>query len=503
MKKIFRAAIASACMLGATGVNAGPADDTLYAAFQNQLPTLDRYYSGGREGYLMGLLASDALVYRNPETLEFEPLLATKWTQVDELTYDFDLREGVKFHNGDDFTAADVVYTMKFLTDPQSKIFNPDVVSWVASTEELSPHKVRIKTKSPVPLLLSYLIQLPILPAKYHAEKGKDGYGMAPVGTGPYKISRSGGNTITLERNDNYFTGGPKSVPAIRNLVYKIIPDVNTQIAELIAGRIDWAYYIPQEQASRLAQMPQLKVTNAETFRIAFLTLDAAGTSDPNSPLKDIRVREAINYAIDAPAIAGSLIGPSSTPLRSACLPSQFGCETDVKQFGYDPAKAKELLAQAGYPDGFDIDIYAYRSRPVADAILGYLRAVGIRGNLKWMQYSAVVKARRDGQTPIVIDDHGSSGINDVGYLMHFFFGDSRDDQYKDKEVIDLIKAASTTTDQDFRKTAFGTVLRRIAEQAYWKPLFTMPVNYVENARVNVPVPRDENVEFWRSTWVK
>lgn len=125
MKAFFRAAALSAGLLTSLGANAGPSDDTLYAAFQNQLPTLDRYYSGGREGYLMGLLVGDALVYRNPNTLQFEPLLATSWKQVDTLIYEFELREGVKFHNGDPFTAADVVYTMDFLTNRRARSSTP------------------------------------------------------------------------------------------------------------------------------------------------------------------------------------------------------------------------------------------------------------------------------------------------------------------------------------------------------------------------------------------
>lgn len=352
-----------------------------------------------------------------------------------------------------------------------------------------------------MPLIFSFLIQLPILPAKYHGQVGKDGYGQAPIGTGPYKVSKGQSNTIMLERNDDYFTGGPKNKPHIARLVYRIIPDVNTQIAELISGRVDWAYYIPQEQAERLSKMPQLRVTNADTLRIGFLTMDAAGVSDPNSPLKDVRVRQAINHAIDAATVGRTLVGPSSKAIPAACLPSHYGCTGEVRQYAFDPAKAKALLAEAGYPDGFAIDVYAYRSRPAADAILGYLRNVGIRGNLKWMQYSAVVKARRDGQAPMVIDDHGNSGINDIGYIMHFFFGGTADDQSRDKELSGMIHAAGSTTDQDFRKANFSKILKRIADNAYWKPLFTMPINYVENAKLSIPIPRDENVEFWRATW--
>ena len=109
-------------------------------------------------------------------------------------------------------------------------------------------------------------------------------------------------------------------------------------------------------------------------MRIAFLTLDASGFSDPKSPLKDLRVRQALNYAIDRKAIAEKLVGGSSTVINSACTPSQFGCTNDVTQYRYDIAKAKALMGEAGFSNGFDIDIYGYRSQPVAAAIIGYLR---------------------------------------------------------------------------------------------------------------------------------
>ncbi len=480
---------------------ADKANDTLVAAFQAKLPSLDRYHAPGREGFLLGLLAYDALVYRDPNTFEVKPLLATAWRQIDEKTWEFDLRDGVKFHNGDPMTAEDVAYSLTYAADPDNRVFNRMTGGWIDHVEVVGPLKVRVIGKQVTPLAIEYIIQLPIVPKKYRESVGIQGFAEKPVGTGPYKIVSSNGNDITFERNDDYFEGGGKSKPAIKTLIYRAIPDVNTQVAELISGGIDWAYYIPADQAEKLKRMPMVDVINAETFRIGFLTLDAAGLSDPNSPLKNVKVRQAIAHAIDREAIAKRLVGGASKSVPSACTPSQYGCEPDVAQYAYDVAKAKALMAEAGFANGFDIDIYGYRSRPVAEAIIGYLNAIGIRPNLHWLQYSAVIQARRDHKTPIVIDDYGSAGVNDVGGILPFFFAESPDDQSRDPVVTEAVKEAGAIADQDKRKALYSKALKQIADQAYWVPMFSMPVNYVMSKTADVPVPADENVEFWRATW--
>ncbi|WP_457660813.1 ABC transporter substrate-binding protein [Sinorhizobium medicae] len=195
------------------------------------------------------------------------------------------------------------------------------------------------------------------------------------------------------------------------------------------------------------------------------------------------------------------MIGGSAEPIRSACNPIQFGCEQDVKDYAYEPQRAKQLLAEAGFADGFDIDIYGFRSRPVAEAIVGYLGAVGIRANLVWQQYSAVVQQRRDRKAALVIDDFGSSGIADAGAPTKFYFNGAPDDQSRDAEVDAWLEEAGSTNDADSRKQAFSAAFKRIADQAYWTPLFTMPINYVMSAELEGPVPKDENVEFWKYHW--
>jgi peptide/nickel transport system substrate-binding protein len=480
---------------------AGKADDTLNVGFRLQLQSLDTYYSPGREGFLLGFWVYDGLTYRDPNTFEFEPLLATAWRQVDDLTLEFDIRKGVKFHNGATLTAEDVAYTLNFMSKPENKVFNQVTVSWIDSVAVVGTDKVRIKAKRVTPMAMQYVAQLSIYPAEYYHSVGKEGMATKPVGTGPFKAEPGPNNTVVFTRFDDYFADSPKGKAGVKRMVYKTIPDVNTQVAELMTGGLDWAYYIPDDQADRLKRVPKLKVVNAETFRVAYLTLDAAGKTNANSPLKDLRVRQAINYAIDRESIVKNLMGGSSRVINSVCYPKQFGCTQDVAIYNYDVAKAKALLAEAGQSGGFTIDLLGYRNRQVAEAIIGNLRAVGITANLQWLQYPAAVQKRRANDAPMIVDDWGSSSINDVAAMLPPFFEGGPDDYSMDTEVTAAIVKGGSTNDNKAREEAYSFALKRIASQAYWVPLFTMPVNYVFGADLNLPVPSDEIPEFWRATW--
>jgi peptide/nickel transport system substrate-binding protein len=187
--------------------------------------------------------------------------------------------------------------------------------------------------------------------------------GMKPIGTGPFKAERGANSTVVYTRFDNYFEGSPKGQAHVAKMIYEAIPDPNTQMAELMTGKLDWAYQISDDQAERLKRSPNLHVVSADTFRVAFMSMDGAGKTSPDTPLKNELVRKAINYAINRDGNVKNLMRNGSRVINSPCHPVQFGCEQEVTSYKYDAQKAKALMQEAGYAGGFTVDILGYRNR--------------------------------------------------------------------------------------------------------------------------------------------
>lgn len=495
-------AILSSGALMPAPATAGKADDTLNIAWEREQPTLDYYFQNSREGIIVSRHVWDTLIYRDPNSGEFTGLLAESYEIVDDKTFDFTLREGVKFHNGADFTADDVVATIEFLIRPDSKKLITQPLEWIASVEKTGPMSVRFHAKETTPLALLYLAgDIPIYPKDYYAEVGPEGMGVKPVGTGPYMVTEvEPGKRIVFERNPNYFAGSPKGQPSIGKIIQRTIPDVNTQIIELASGKLDWIFKVPADQAEKLGSMGPLEVVAAATMRIGYLTFDAAGRSGDN-PFQDIRVRKAVAHAIDRQAIADNIVRGGSTVVHSACYPDQFGCTQDVTKYEFDVEKAKALLAEAGYPDGFTTPIYAYRDREYLEPMIGYLAEIGIKTDLRMGKYAATRDAIRGGQVPFAFMTWGSGSVPDVDAITTYFFGGGADDTYDDAEVQAWLKEGSSTMDNEARIAAYAKALGKIADQAYWVPLFTWPTNYAMTKDLDWTPTADEIPRFFTASW--
>jgi peptide/nickel transport system substrate-binding protein len=495
-------AVLAALVIVAGPVCAGKKDNTLNFAWKKELETLDRYYNTAREGMIVSRLVYDDLIYRNPETWKYEPLLATSWKWIDDVTIELELRQGVTFHNGEKFDADDVVYTINFVSNPDNKVLVQRNVSWIKNAEKLGEYKVRINLHKPFPAAMDYLAgNVPIYPNEYYAKVGPEGFGLKPVGAGPYKIVEvEQGKRIVFEAYENYYDGSSKGKPAIKRLVQRTIPEVTTMVAELITGGLDWIYMVPLDQAEKLEKMPNLKVIKAETMRIGFLQMDAAKRCEPN-PMQNVLVRKAVAHAIDREAIAKNLVGGQSRVVHSFCYPSQFGCTQDVAKYDYNPAKAKQLLAEAGYPDGFEIDFYGYRDRPYGEAIVGYLREVGIKANMSWLKYSALRDKTYADQTPFFMMTWGSYGVNDISNIAGHYFKFGNNDMARDEQVRDWLEAGDTSIDSAMRKDVYTKALQKIASEAYTLPLFTWVANYAFNKDLEFTPHPDAVPRFFLARW--
>ncbi len=512
-KTIGRLTVGAAALLaGMGGALAGKANDTFVWATSTEMGPPDLYYGNQREVLIISYAMCDTLLHRDPVSNEYKPLLAESWTWVDPVTLELTLRKGVKFHDGREFGAEDVAHTLNHVSRPDSGMQIRVIIDWIKNVEAVAPDKVRIHAKAPTPAALEFLSgTTPIYPRGHYdaapsvpAPDGKtrrDWGAVKPMCTGPYKLKdHRPGQSVTLEKNPQYFTGGPKGQPKIGTIVYRTIKDADTQVAELLTGGVDWIWGVPPENAKQLGAMPNVVVRSAATMRMSFLSLDAAGRTG-DTPLKDVRVRRAIFHAIDRDAIAKNLVGEGAVVQKSLCVPIQFGCETDVADYPYDPAKAKALLSEAGHGNGLAIPFYAYRDRPYSEAVLNYLRQAGFRPDLKFLQWQALRPLIIDGKTDMAHLTFGSNGILDVSASTSYYFRHSEDDYARDPEVRDWLAAADTSTDPAKRKELYAKALKKINENAYAVPLFIYGRTYAYNKDFDFPLTQDEMAHFYLASW--
>jgi peptide/nickel transport system substrate-binding protein len=489
-------------VLAATPAWAGRSDDTLRIAAEQIPESLDIYFNNVQTGSLIAHHVWDRLVERDPDTNEYRPSLATAWRWIDDRTLEFDLRQGVKFHNGAAFSADDVVYTVNYVVDPANRATSPQNLYWMARAEKITNDRVRIHLKAPFPAALEYLAgPIAIYPHDYYAAVGPRGMSEKPVGTGPYRVAEhQTSRRVRFEINRDYFAGSPRGKPSIGAIELRYIPDPDTQIAELLGGGIDWIYNLSQDQANRLTMNPEFTVVAGDTMRVAFLLLNSLAVT-PTSALKDVRVRRALAHAIDRASILNNLVGAGGRIVDTICYPSQFGCGGHATRYDYDPVRARALLAEAGFAGGIDTDLYAYRDRVQTEAIQGFLRAVGIRAELHYVQAPALRDALRQKKTSLTSVTWGSFGINDVSAIVSGFFKFQDDDVTQDPELRDLLETADTTNDPQRRRQLYARAFERISDQAYAIPLYTVPANYAFTKDLQFKPYPDQIPRFWLSRW--
>jgi peptide/nickel transport system substrate-binding protein len=329
----------------------------------------------------------DALVKPMPGNLA-TPSLAESWTvSPDGRAYEFKLREGLKFHNGDPFTAEDVKFSF---ARAKGKLLHEKV----KEVTVVSPARVRFTLHEPWPDFMNFYAGVVtgaswIVPKKYVEQVGADGFKKAPVGLGPYRfVSHTPGVELVMEAFEGYW----RKMPSVKRLVFKMVPESNTRVAMLKRGEVDVAYLLESPQAQEVRRDQSLKV--AFSGGIAVFFLDFLDMWDPKSPWADPRVRLAASLALDRRALSEAETLGASRPAGNF-VPRTFEFALPLEPHPYDPARAKKLLAEAGYPSGFDAGEF-HQLPPyfgLGEAIVGYLAAVGIRTKMRPMERAAYLSA--------------------------------------------------------------------------------------------------------------
>jgi len=325
----------------------------------------------------------DALVRPYPGQ-KMGPSLAESWEESEDgLTYEFKLRPGLKFHNGDPVTTEDVKFSFERYQGTGAQTLKDHV----REVEIVDPLVVRFRLKEPWPDFMTFYGTTAtaagiVVPKRYLTEVGEDGFKKHPIGAGPYKfVSSKPGVEVVLEADSGYW----RRVPAIKTLVMRSIPDATTRALTLKTGEADIAYALDGTAAEGIKDDPSIKIVATKHASINWIEMTEQW--DPKSTWHDKRLRLAVNYALDRQAIneVGCL---GFCPPAGVIVPRVMDYALQIEPMPYDPAKAKQLLAEAGYPNGIDAgEFAAIPGFPtIAEAVMNYLNAAGIRVRLKQME---------------------------------------------------------------------------------------------------------------------
>lgn len=335
---------------------------------------------------------ADPLMRMNYETNELEPALAVSWERIDDTTLEVKLREGVTFQNGEPLNADAVKYSFERALNPDLALSVISRVRNITDVEVVDDYTVRFTTDAPDPILDQRLTVVNIVPPDYIEEVGEEEFAISPIGTGAFRLVEH------IPQQEMIFEAWPDSwrrAPALQRLIIRPIPDDAARLSALRAGDIDLAYGVPPDQigATQDAGFEIVSAVKGYVFAVRITYVDC------DCPFEDVRVRQALQYAIDKQAIAEQLFGGFTEPAPGQhLLPFAFGYNPDVEMYPYDPDKARDLLTEAGYPDGFDTvfqttDGRGLLDKEVSEAVVGYLNDAGIRAKMEIIDSAQYVES--------------------------------------------------------------------------------------------------------------
>jgi peptide/nickel transport system substrate-binding protein len=476
----------------ASPASAQKAQNSLRLALNFPLPALSTYDFPIDEASVFSHEIYDSLVKYDEFKQKLVPALAKSWKQVDDMTLEFELRDDVRFHNGDRVESSDVKATIDYITDPKAKITYQARFTWMKEVEILSPTKFRIHSNEPTATGLNTIAYRVLIWNGKILGKLADraDYGRTSiVGTGPYKIVHLDTNKgVAVERNPNYNVVPDYKKPTIQRISAQPIPDRQTQSAEFMVGKIDVLRNVAPDVAKALAEGPGAEITYVDTADLFYLAMDSVGRSG-NKALSDIRVRRAISMAINRDEIIKHIVpgGHVAQKLDVDCFKTTIACSHTIPAPKYDPAEAKRLLAEAGYPDGFDLQYMVYTpNKPIGEAIAGELRKVGIRATIQLAEISLYRRLQGDGklQAWSVLFSTGSNP--DAGNIFSVLFGDAVMPYYKDDVIIDAMKRGEAEFDTNKRNLIYQRAFDRINEMHYHMPISSVPTVFVHSKDVKI-----------------
>lgn len=454
----------------------------------------------------------DGLVTRDTRSgVHLELAESLEW--LDDTTLRVKVREGVKFHNGDEMTADDVVFTFERIIN-ENAIEYPEphssprkgLITPLESIEKVDDYTVIMHFNAPWPPAMQLLVHQQIVPKAYIEEVGTEGFIKNPVGTGPFKFvaARDGLDEIEMERFDDYYGGSPELEPVgpacVDRVIFRVIPEASTRAAALLAGEVQIIQAVPSDMIGRLSESNNIVVKTAAGTQPKWVELNVG-----QPPFDDVRVRQALNYLIDKDLLIEEIYGGRAVALPGPLSPYNNFVNKNLQPYPYDPDKAIQLLAEAGWTDSngdgildkdgqpfsFTLDTLE-EHRGLAEAVANLLQDAGIDASVRFWEYSVIQQQLLAGERQAYLDDWGDSAFDPVGHFeakWHGYvegqpLGRGNFSTYNNDRVNELIVQGENTIDTAERQTIYDEAQQIIYDEA--PAIFLLLPEEVEASTANV-----------------
>ncbi len=434
----------------------------------------------------------DSLTRWDP-ALHLQPGLASSWRALNDTTWEFTLRPGVKFHDGAALSADDVKATLERNLLPGKTVVTPGFAT-IEAVQTVSPMVIRIVTKKPDPLLPVRMAQMgaQILPARLTTDDGVKELARRPVGTGAYRLVEwIKDERLVMEANRDWW-GWEGRAPAIDRVVWKPIPDDFPRLVALDKGEADIVTNVPPDRIKAIAEGRSTRIVSTPATRTVTFWMNAT-----QPPLSDTRVRQAMHYGLDVPAIVRSLYAGMGKPFSGGLADTDFGYNAALKPYPYDPARARRLLGEAGYARGIDVTLFAGSGTMVNDKhlleVIGDMWSkVGIRARIEMMEMGARQRMNNDRTVPpsgLLLINPQSTLLDADGSLWRLFHPSGFGGKYwvgsqPGQRFHDLMEQARYSLDPGKRKQLYTDATRIIHDEKPWLELFQEVVVYGTSQRV-------------------